>query len=82
MILDYSDDETDSVEWIKDTTSNKNSLIDVFDCGCCDDCLCDYMMDCNNCKCSCCSNINEDSDNLEEKKEIDELKSLINGFTK
>jgi hypothetical protein len=78
MILDYSDDETDSVEWIKDTTSNKNSLIDVFDCGCCDDCLCDYMMDCNNCKCSCCSNINEDDDNLEEKKEID---YKINEFT-
>jgi hypothetical protein len=62
MILDNSDDETDSVEWIKETNMN---LIELFDCGCCDDCLCDYNIECSNCKCSCCSEIEE------ETKEID-----------
>jgi len=74
MILDNSDDETDSVEWIQNSNMKKeqNTLIELFDCGCCDDCLCDYMTDCTNCKCSCCSNIDNSDSELESiKKEID-----------
>ena len=74
MILDNSDDETDSVEWIKDTDkiNDSKTLVEIFDCGCCDDCMCDYMTDCINCKCSCCSNIDDNDFDLEDdKKEID-----------
>jgi len=74
MILDNSDDETDSVEWIKDTDkiNDSKTLVEIFDCGCCDDCMCDYMTDCINCKCSCCSNIDDnDFDMEDDKKEID-----------
>jgi hypothetical protein len=74
MILDYSDDETESVEWIEDNATIILPCVDIFDCGCCDDCLCDYQIECINCKCSCSSNIeNYDSefDLNDEKKEID-----------
>jgi hypothetical protein len=34
--------------------------------------MCDYMTDCINCKCSCCSNIDDNDFDIEDdKKEID-----------
>lgn len=73
MILDNSDDETESVEWIQDANicREKKTLIELFDCGCCDDCMCDYMIECVNCKCSCCSNIEDSEIESDDIKEID-----------
>ena len=58
FLLDVdSEDEQELVSWIEsDNNNNKN----YYDCGCCDDCLCDDNVQCKNCGCSC--NYNEDDD--------------------
>lgn len=76
MLLETYDDEIETVEWV-----NNKSLIEIFDCGCCDDCLCDYKIECSNCNCSCCSHIIEEDGNDEDIVDNKQLDYNIIDFT-
>jgi len=73
-LLDYDDDENEVVNWIDNNYINK----EYFDCGCCEDCLCDDNIECINCGCNCNDNINnydtddEDDEDDEEDEEYNE----------
>jgi hypothetical protein len=47
FLLDFDDDENETVDWIE--TIEK----EYFDCGCCENCLCDDNIKCANCGCDC-----------------------------
>ena len=63
LLDDDSNDENETVQWI-----NKKKY---FNCGCCNDCLCDNNIPCKNCNCQCiiddidddCSIGSKESDN-------------------
>jgi hypothetical protein len=46
-ILTNYDDENDIVEWYENNDKK------FFNCGCCDNCLCDDNIKCVNCNCNC-----------------------------
>jgi hypothetical protein len=72
-LLNDSDDETETVEWIDEIDNKK-----YFDCGCCEKCLCDDNKPCENCGCNCngedydedCSEGSDDSDNDDDQVQI------------
>jgi hypothetical protein len=81
-LLDCCSDEEDITYELSEEDSDDN-ISDVFDCGCCEDCSCDDNMECENCNCECCCemnsidmvssdtnnfNINIIEDNMKEKK--------------
>ena len=76
-LIDDTDDENETVDWNYEIQTKK-----YFDCGCCDECLCDDISPCKNCGCNCnCEDYDEDySDELEEESEdyIDEKNNLTN----
>ncbi len=76
-LIDDTDDENETVDWNDEIQTKK-----YFDCGCCDECLCDDNTACKNCGCNCnCEDYDEDySDELEEESEdyIDEKNNLTN----
>lgn len=77
MINNDTDDENEIVEWINKPLHVTFAL---FDCGCCDDCICDINISCANCKCSCqVSTDMDDNSDSDEKKKIVEYS--INDFT-
>jgi hypothetical protein len=47
-LIDDTDDENETVEWKDESLIKK-----YFDCGCCDECLCDDNILCKNCGCNC-----------------------------
>ncbi len=49
-LLDDNDDENEVVDWLEDNICNNK---EYFDCGCCDECLCDDNIECTNCGCNC-----------------------------
>lgn len=64
FLLDVdSDDETEKVCW--DDNEKKK---EYYNCGCCDECLCDDNVECTNCGCNC----NCDCDDIDDDYEIDE----------
>ncbi len=72
LLDDDSDDETETVEWIEETENKK-----YFDCGCCEECLCDDNMPCENCGCNCNGDeideeYSEGSDESDEEIDIDD----------
>ncbi len=71
LIDDDSDDENETVEWIEQIETKK-----YFDCGCCDECLCDDNKPCDNCGCNCNGDDLDDElyddDDDEEDNEDDE----------
>ena len=83
IVLDCHSDEED-IEYELSEEDSDDNISEVFDCGCCDDCRCDDMMECENCNCECCCesdanlsdtnnrvdnfNINIIEDNMKEKK--------------
>jgi len=69
ILLDCCSDEEDIVYELSEEDSDDN-ISDVFDCGCCDDCSCDDNMECENCNCECCCEMNS----------IDEVSSDTNNF--
>lgn len=66
-LLDYDDkDEIEVVTWI----DNNNCINkEYFDCGCCDECLCDDNIECINCGCNCNKHHEDDEDNDEDNDE-------------
>ena len=67
-LIDDTDDENETVEWKDESQINK-----YFDCGCCDECLCDDNSSCKNCGCNCnCEDYDEEfSEELDEDEESD-----------
>jgi hypothetical protein len=65
-LVNDSEDETETVEWI-DKIDNKK----FFDCGCCKKCLCDDNMSCKNCGCSC-NGDGDDCDDCDDDDDCDE----------
>ena len=50
FLLDFdSDDESESVCWVECDNNKK----EFYNCGCCDECLCDDNIQCSNCGCNC-----------------------------
>jgi len=47
-LIDDTDDENETVDWNDEIQTKK-----YFDCGCCDECLCDDNTACKNCGCNC-----------------------------
>jgi len=76
-LIDDTDDENETVDWNDEIQTKK-----YFDCGCCDECLCDDNTACKNCGCNCnCEDYDEDySDELEEESEetVTENNNLTN----
>lgn len=65
-----SDDEIElndtTIECIQDQINNNNEKI--YNCGCCNNCLCDDNVDCKNCGCGCSSyNNNSDDEEIIDK---------------
>jgi hypothetical protein len=58
------DDENEVVNWI-----DNNNIKQYFDCGCCEDCLCDDNIKCTNCGCNC--NGDDDSDGSDGSDDSD-----------
>lgn len=75
FLLDVdSDDESESVCWVE--CDNKK---EYYNCGCCDDCLCDDNVQCNNCGCNCnCDEIEDDYDIDESDEESEDDIPLTN----
>lgn len=67
LLIDYSsEDEVDIVEWSNDCDAIVNKL-NIFNCGCCEDCLCSDEQACSNCLCECSLDFDENDNN----KDID-----------
>jgi hypothetical protein len=69
ILLDCCSDEED-IEYELSEEDSDDNISEVFDCGCCDDCSCDDNMECENCNCECCCEMNS----------IDEVSSDTNNF--
>lgn len=65
LLLDIIIDECDDIDWKEDCINTH------YNCGCCDDCLCDDNIACKNCSCNCNCNNDDDNDN-EENEENEE----------
>jgi len=81
ILLDCCSDEEDELYPVSEEEVD-DTISEVFDCGCCEDCSCDDNIHCDNCNCECCCesdysdnesdinnfNINIIEDNMKEKK--------------
>jgi len=68
LIDDDSDDENIHVDW-------SQSFKQYYNCGCCDDCLCDFNKSCKNCKCECnCDDLDNYSDSDDNDSTIESSK--------
>ena len=67
LLDDDTNDENETVEWIEETENKK-----YFDCGCCEECLCDNNIPCKNCGCNCNGeDIDEEYSEGSEDEEIE-----------
>jgi hypothetical protein len=73
-LLDYDDDENEVVNWIDNNCINK----EYFDCGCCDDCLCDDNIECINCGCNCNDDTDDDDEDEENEDKENDNKCISN----
>ena len=78
IINDY-EDEIDSVKWLE---SPKHS-IEIFNCGCCEECICDDQTICSNCLCSCLIENSDDSNDTNDTNDPSDvpISHTINDFT-
>ena len=68
------DDESESVCWVECDNNKKK----YYNCGCCDECLCDDNIQCYNCGCNCsCDDIDDDYD-IDETDEESEDDTQLN----
>ena len=76
-LIDETDDENETVDWNDESQTKK-----YFDCGCCDECLCDDSKSCKNCGCNCNGEDYEEeySDDINEESEdtVTENNNLTN----
>jgi hypothetical protein len=78
LLLDHNDDEDEIVEWSDD---NINETKEYFDCGCCDDCLCDDNIECANCGCNCNGDdFDEDCEDCEDCDFDDDIEDSESEF--
>ena len=75
-LLDHNDDENEVVNWLEDNDNCDNK--DYFDCGCCDECLCDDNIECSNCGCNCNGDEFDDDEEDDEDNESDDISNLSN----
>jgi len=68
-LLQYDDDENEVVNWFEDDTCN---IKDYFNCGCCDECSCDYNIKCVNCGCNCNRDEFKEEEDEEDEDEEEE----------
>jgi hypothetical protein len=78
FLLEHDDDENEIVNWLEDDDNCDNK--DYFDCGCCDECLCDDNIECSNCGCNCNGDEFDDDYDYEEDddNENDDISNLSN----
>jgi hypothetical protein len=69
------DDENEIVEW---DSENEYDLKKYFDCGCCDECLCDDNIKCKNCGCNCNGDEFEDDFSYYDNDELDSIAENTN----
>jgi hypothetical protein len=74
-LIDDTDDENETVDWNDEIQTKK-----YFDCGCCDECLCDDNTACKNCGCNCNGEDYDEEDYDEEESEetVTENNNLTN----
>jgi len=80
FLLDVdSDDESEEVCW--DDNEKKKEF---YNCGCCDECLCDDNVECGNCGCNCnCEEIDDDYEIDDDESDYEvELTDDNNDHTK
>jgi len=58
LLDDNFEDEDELVLW----TECENTKKEYYDCGCCDDCLCNDNIQCSNCGCNCNCNSDDEGD--------------------
>jgi len=63
-LIDDTDDENETVNWRDEILIKK-----YFDCGCCEECLCDDNYACKNCGCNCNGEDYDDEDYDEDSDE-------------
>jgi len=78
LLDDGSDDELESVVWNDDKSTSKK----YFNCGCCDECLCDDNIECLNCGCNCNCDEFEDDYDIENDSEESESEQTITSVNK
>jgi len=74
-LIDMDDDENEIVEW---DSENEYDLKKYFDCGCCDECLCDDNIKCKNCGCNCNGDEFEDDFSYYDNDELDSIAENTN----
>lgn len=75
-LIDIVDDENEYVDWESDEEyTNKKKY---FDCGCCDECLCDDNIKCKNCGCNCNGDEFCDDFSYDEEDDIDNIDNNSN----
>ena len=65
-LLEQYDDESECVNWIY-----QQEISNEYNCGCCNECLCDDNVKCSNCGCFC-------NDNSEEENSETENNGIVN----
>lgn len=74
-LIDIDDDENEIVDWNSDSEYNFKKY---FDCGCCDECLCDDNIKCKNCGCNCNGDEFEDDFSYYDNDELDSIDDNTN----
>ena len=68
LLDDEKDDEIETVFWEECDDHTKK----YYNCGCCDECLCDDNKQCSNCGCNCnCDDIDDEDSDEESDEEPD-----------
>lgn len=71
-LLEDDDDEDiieNVIDWMQNNICNEN-FTKYFNCGCCDDCLCDDNIECLNCGCNCNGDeFDDDFDYIDEDED-------------
>lgn len=71
ILIDEFSDEDENTNYWSDSEDKINDNTIYFDCGCCDECMCDEDIPCMNCDCECCvvSDIGSESSDMEHNTE-------------
>ena len=81
-LLDIDDDENEVVNWINDFEDEYN-IKKFFNCGCCDNCLCDDNIKCRNCGCNCngddmCDDFSYDDNSIASSDDNNDINNINN----
>lgn len=73
ILFEICNDENETVEWIESTNTKH-----FFNCGCCNNCLCDCNIACSNCGCHCNRDfIEDDCEYISDNEDKDEVGSKV-----